>query len=62
MSTHEILRKKSRRYRLLAQSYEGIAAERLRASADELERQAVALEAYSSAAQLGVPHRLILDA
>ncbi len=56
------LRANARRYRELAQSYEGRAAETMRAAADHIDRQADALTAYEAAARLTAPHALTIRA
>lgn len=48
----DYLRNRARRYRELAQSYDGEAAASLYAAAEQLEREAGAYDAYATAARL----------
>lgn len=56
------LRASARRYRELAQSYDGNTADNMRQAAERLDRQANALEAYEATARLTEPHRLAVNA
>ena len=52
MATTSLLRTRARRFRTLAESYDGTTAAHLREAAEQLERQADALDAYEAAAHL----------
>jgi hypothetical protein len=54
------LRARAQRYRELAGQYAADAGASMRGAADEMERQANALEAYEAAARLTTPHALTL--
>jgi hypothetical protein len=62
MTTIAQLRAKAQRYRMLALSYDGDTGDALRAAADEVDRQAAALDAYDAAARLIRPQTLSLSA
>jgi hypothetical protein len=62
MTTISQLRARARRYRELAESHTGDAAEGLRQAADGVDRQADALEAYQAADRLTRPHALAITA
>ncbi len=61
MSTILHLRARAQRYRELASRSESDAGEALLSAADEIERQAGALEAYEAAARLSAPPVLSLS-
>ncbi len=56
------LRANARRYRELAQAHDAATAETMRATADQLDRQAEALAAYEAAARLTAPHAFTVNA
>ena len=56
------LRASARRYRELAQTYDGATAQRMRDAAERFDRQAVALEAYEAAGRLTADRSLALSA
>jgi hypothetical protein len=56
------LRANARRYRELAQRYEGRTADTMRQAADQLDRQAEALAAYEASARLTESPRVTLRA
>jgi len=58
MTTIQQLRARARRYRELAGRYEPDAGAALHGAAEELERQAGALEAYEAASRLSAPEAL----
>ncbi|HUA52510.1 MAG TPA: hypothetical protein VMB81_10115 [Candidatus Sulfotelmatobacter sp.] len=52
MTTTSSLRARAQRFRILAERYDGSAAEHMREAAAQLERQADALDAYAAATRL----------
>ena len=62
MSVITQLRARARRYRELAETHVGDAAEGLRDAANGVDRQADALEAYAAADRLTRPHELAITA
>jgi hypothetical protein len=56
------LRARARRYRELAQIYDGTTSDGMRGAAERLDRQADALEAYEATARLTDQHTLVVSA
>jgi hypothetical protein len=62
MATTALLRARAQRFRALAETYDGVTAAHLREAAEQLERQADALDAYGATTRSNLPPTTALTA